>query len=36
MMKALRTRKIANAPTIDLKFSQTILSRDRSETGRAF
>jgi hypothetical protein len=35
-MKARSRRKIARAPAIDLKFSQSVLSRDECETGRAF
>jgi hypothetical protein len=36
MRNARRTRKIAKAPTIDLKFSHRLLSRERYKTGRAF
>jgi hypothetical protein len=35
-MNARNRRKIARAPAIDLKFSQTVLSGERRETGRAF
>jgi hypothetical protein len=33
---ARNRRKIAIAPTIDLKFSHKLTSQDRCETGRAF